>query len=146
MTGSAHDTKWVDGVEAVTREAAGAVEIAVIMQSELLGLLNEARRGNPSAEKLLNLTAQTLARIEIAPRGAPMLCACCPRPVRPGGRFNIAVAIPARDDPRGALSLAVCGRCASTPQEVSDKALEGLRRIWPDLRTLAVTHPQGGRA
>ena len=134
-----------DGVEAVSTEAAGAVEVIVVMQDETDAFLLDALQGNREAQQLLPAVVQALARIDAASGHKPVLCSCCPRPIRPGGRFNLAVAIPARDDPTRAIGLAVCGRCATEPAGVLAKAVDGFRRIWPDLRHLAV-HPGSGRA
>jgi hypothetical protein len=138
--------EWEQAVHNVHREAAGAVEVAVVMMEEMPGLLGEALLGDPRCIQLFQLVMQMLDHVKEAPRRDPVLCACCPRPVRRGSRFNMAVAIPARDDPHQALALVVCERCATEPAAVMAKATDGLRKIWPDLRTAAITHPQGGRA
>ncbi len=138
--------EWGQAVHNVTQESAGAVEIAVVMAEELPGLLGEALLGNPRCLQLFQLVVQMLDHVKEAPQRDPVLCACCPRPVRQGSRFNVAVAIPARDNPHQALALVVCECCATEPDAVMARATDGLRKIWPDLRTASVTHPEGGRA
>ena len=138
--------EWEQAVDSIHREASGAVEIVIVMMEEMPGLLGEALLGNPRCLQLFKLVVQMLNHVKAAPRRDPVLCACCPRPVRQGSRFNMAVAIPARDDPHQALALVVCERCAIEPDAVMAKATDGLRKIWPDLRTAAITHPEGGRA
>ena len=134
------------GVEAVHTQAAGALEVVVVMQSEVSEVIAAALGGDPKVMQVAQMTMQTLHQIRTAPQRRPLLCACCPQPLRPGGRFSFAMALPACDAPMQALGLAICGRCATEPQAVQAKAVEALRQIWPDLRTANVTHPEGGRA
>ncbi len=133
---------WIAGMEAIADEAAGAVELAIVMQDEFPSLMCAALAGSPSAEQLLRLTFKTLATMD-EPGRKPLLCATCPAPV--GNRFNFALAIPATGSSHSAVALAVCINCATDPAGVEAKALVGLRRLWPDLRPIRV-HPESGRA
>ncbi len=135
-----------DGVEAVTRQAAGALEIVVVMQHEIPEAILTALSGDPAIVQVAQMIMQTLAHIEGAPRHSPMLCAVCPQPLRINGRFNLAMAMPACDSPVQALGLAICGKCATEPTTVQAKAIEGLRKIWPTLHMGRITHPAGGHA
>ncbi len=137
---------WRKGIQDVSREAAGAVGVVILMQSELPALLANALLGDPESIRLLQLTAQLLTRIEAAPKREGMLCACCPRPIKRRGGFNIGLAIPARDDAQSALAIAICTRCASGPDDVLARSIASFRKVWPDLRAATITHPAGGRA
>ena len=134
------------GVEQVTQQAAGALEIVVVMQHEIPEAILTAMAGNPAVVQVAQMIMQTLAGIEGAPRHSPMLCAVCPQPLRINGRFSLAMALPACDSPAQALGLAICGKCATEPTAVQAKAIEALRKIWPTLRMGRITHPQSGRA
>ena len=134
------------GVESVTRQSGGAVEIVVVMQAEIPEVVGAALAGEPGAVQIFQLTIQTLHRIETAPKRDPLLCATCPQALRSDGRFSLVMAIPACDSPVQALGLAVCGKCATEPVAVQAKGVAALRNIWPDLRTANITHPQGCRA
>lgn len=81
-------TAWRKGIQDVSREAAGAVGVVILMQSELPGLLANALLGDPESIRLLQLTAQLLTCIEAAPKREGMLCACCPRPDQTAGRLQ----------------------------------------------------------
>lgn len=78
------------------------------------------------------------AGIAAAPRRRPMLCASCPRALR-GSAYSFVVALPARDDPTQL-------RCAVEPDAITAKAVTALRKLWPDLRPIAITQETGTRA
>ena len=44
------------------------------------------------------------------------------------------------------LAFSFCDACAADPRHLMAKASEGLRRLWPDLRAIEITHPDGGSA
>ncbi len=134
------------GVEAVTQQAAGALEIIVVMQHEIPEAIVTALAGDPAVMQVAQMIMQALAGIKHAPRHSPMLCACCPQPLRINGRFSLAMALPACDAPVQALGLAICGKCATEPSAVQVRAIEALRKIWPTLRMGRITHPAGGHA
>lgn len=137
---------WADGVARVSAEAAGLVEVQVVMRKDMPELLGCALAGDPEALRLGHLVCDTLDRIERAPKRRPMLCGCCPRTLR-RGRYSLAFAVPRRDAPQEALSLAICEGCATDHAGVMDKVHAALRRIWPDLRPLpGPIHPAEGRA
>ena len=138
---------WTEGVQRVSNEAAGVIQLDIIKHADLAELLAHAILGDPEAVRLANMASDTLRRIAAAPRRKPMLCASCPTPLRlKGHRFSVVVAIPGRDQPANALALAICHGCATGRDAVQDKAVEALKRLWPDLRPITVTHPAGGRA
>lgn len=133
------------GFHRIHDEGGGAVELVVVRQTDALDMLGDAMAGNARAAGLLRATNDALGRIAAAPRRFPMLCAACPRPLKPG-RYAIVLAVPARSDPTTAIGLAVCQHCAIGIADIRAKAAIGLRRIWPDLRPITVTHPRGGQA
>lgn len=132
------------GVEAVTREAAGMMEVAVVRPSDVSVLLGEALAGSDEAALLLRLYTDTAAKIDKAPARARLLCVSCPRELRRG--YSVAAALPHRDNPHQAVAIAVCPRCGPDREAIQAKAMEGFQRIWPDLRPIQITHHDGGRA
>ncbi len=133
------------GVEAVTRESGGLVELLVVRPTDIPDLLADVLLGDAEATGIFRMVSDTVTRIETAPKRAPMLCVACPRALRKG--YAICVAIPAKDNPRQAIALAVCPRCGDNDRAtISAKASEGLKKSWPDLRPVAQTHATGGRA
>jgi hypothetical protein len=105
-------------------------------------------RGDPESIRLLRAILDTAQWIKSAPRKRPVLCICCPQPVRQISRTTaFGVVSPATPRPTDALAFAFCDACGGHPGgDVMEKARSGLRRIWPDLRPIAVTHEAGGRA
>ncbi len=138
-------TALQEGVQRVNDEAGGLLTVQVIQQDDMPAMIADALGGSAEAVQLLRLTNQVLANIQGASRRKPMLCGCCPRALR-GGRYAIIIARPACDDPTEGLSLAICRKCGPTYGAIQATAAVALRRIWPDLRPIMVTHPGGGRA
>lgn len=145
MSNVGSDVALQAGLHRIHDEAGGVVELVVVRQVDALDLLADAMGGDTKAAGLLQATNQALGRIAAAPRHLPMLCSACPRPLKPG-RFAIVLALPAKSGPANAIGLAVCQHCASSVDDIRAKATIGLRRIWPNLRAVTVTHPAGGEA
>ena len=136
---------WITTVRRIQDEAAGAIELTVVMLEDMPALRGLAGAGDPQAYQIVQAVHQSLIGIVQAPHGQRRECAACTRPLK-GGRFNFAIAIPHRDDPSAGLALAICTRCATTADAVRKKATAALAPIWRDLRPVVVTHPVGGRA
>ena len=136
------------GLTAIQADAGGMMTIVVVHPSEGPALLASAMAGNREALHLFQSVVQSLEGIAKAPKRKPMLCATCPRPLRKATGFSIAVAMPAKGDPSLGLCLAVCAHCADAtkPSAVTDKAMQALATIWPNLRPVTITHRSGGRA
>ena len=133
------------GVQRVNDEAGGVLRLQVIRRSDLPGLALDALAGDAEAAELLRQAQDTAAAIEAAPRHRLMLCGSCPRGLR-DRKYAVVLARPGCDDPTMALAMAICLRCGPTPGAIQAAARVALRRIWPDLRDLQVSHPEGGRA
>ena len=134
-----------DQMEAIHREAAGLMHLDVVMREDMPAMIAAASRGASEAAELFQRVNAALLDILSAPKGGSKLCAVCPQPLA-DGRYSLALATPACDAPSNALALAVCHDCASAREDVRAKAIEALRRVWPDARPVTVTHPRGGRA
>lgn len=135
---------WADGVRRVNAEAAGVIDLQVVLQGDIPELLAQTILGDPEAARLVPLVAQTTRRIRDAPAGRPMLCGACPMALR-GLRYSIVCAVPRRPDAKEALTLAICPRCGTDYATVIRSAGQALQRIWPNSRTLDV-HPNTGSA
>ena len=134
-----------DQMATIHREAAGLMHLDVVLREDMPAMVAAAARGAVEAAELFQRVNAALADILSAPEGAPKLCAACPKPLA-DGRYSLALAIPACDAPSNALALAVCHDCAVAREDVRAKAIEALRRLWPDARPVTITHPDGGRA
>ncbi len=140
-------TDLASGILAVSAESGGAIHVTIVTPETGVELIALAALGNAEAAMLLRAVVGAANWIKRAPRQKPVLCMCCPRPVRlVTGATVFGVAAPAKESPVQAIGFAFCDRCGERPTELLGKAAAGLRRIWPDLREIAVTHPGGGRA
>ncbi len=138
-------TSLQKGVQRVSDEAGGLLTLQVVQQADMPALVLDALAGSDEAAKLLRLTRDTLAGIQAAPRKKPMLCGSCPRTLR-GGRFSVIIASPACDDPAQGIAMAICPKCGPNHDAIQAAVAVALGRIWPDIRPVTVTHPDGGRA
>jgi hypothetical protein len=141
------NSEWLNGIQAINDEAAGMLDVNIIDATAGIEMIFDAATGDVEAATLIRAVYQAAARIKGAPRNAPALCLCCPRAVRrltPATIFGVAR--PAIAKPSNALAFAFCEKCSADRGNLAAKAATGLRRIWPDLRTVEVTHPKGGRA
>lgn len=145
---SAHPT--INDLKAVLHtlhdEAGGMLHLDIVTPDEFPQLALATMRGDPGAKVLLGQVRRAVSDVHGAPRRSPKLCGSCPRRVRRGDPFSIAIATPACDDPTTALALVICLECGPDRAAVQVAAARGLQRVWPDLRNVAVTHSEGGRA
>ena len=135
-----------DGLHILRTQGAGMLELEVIQPSESMALLLCARAGSDRARRTLTPVMSLLKSIGEAPRKTPRLCGSCPRAVRRNSKFSVVVAWPSCDTPSQALALAICERCATDHAGVEVKATTALRRLWPNLTPVRLTHGAGGRA
>lgn len=138
-------TAYTDGLAKFESEAGGLAELLIVRPSDALDILTDAIAGDPQARSIFRALSVAARSVEAAPRRKPVLCSCCPRPLR-GSDFTFGLILPFRDDRSVGLALGVCGRCAVKRDDVRVKATEALRRMWPDLRPVTPTHTAGGRA
>ncbi len=137
---------WQADMRSIHEQAGGVLELVVILPTDMPVLATRALFGDREAGAILTAMTYAETGIRKAPKRRPMLCVSCPRPLL-GGRYTHVVAIPSRDDPTKAIGLAVCHRCATEPDAITAKAVEGLRNgLWPDLRPVTLTNRTGGRA
>lgn len=146
MTSEPTQQDLEDGLHILRTQGDGMLEIEVIQPSESTALLLGAYAGNDRARRTLTPVMSLLQSIGEAPRKAPRLCGSCPRAVRRSSKFSIVIAWPSCDDPTQALALAICERCATDYAGVEAKATTALRRLWPNLTPIRLTHGTGGCA
>lgn len=135
-----------NGLEAIQAEAGGLLELVVVRPDDGLGYISKALCGDLDAARILKAIGAAGVKIDNAPKRMPVLCASCPRPIRTKSHFAFILALPKNGNPANALSLAVCARCAVDPAEIQAKAVTALRKLWPDMRQVEITHSAGGQA
>jgi len=143
MSGSTDDLEA--GIEKLQANSGGVVDVQIITQQNVPGLIQRAMAGDWDAACTLEAVDHALGKIQNAPKRKPMLCGCCPQPLR-AGKYAIVVAKGADDMAGQALTLAICDRCGHVHGAAQAAASTALRRIWPNSRPITVTHADGGRA
>ena len=133
------------GIARFQSEAGGMMELIVVRPPDAIDVMADALAGDSRAVCIMQAIEQAADAIRTAPRRLPMLCAACPRPLR-GSGYSFGVALPDTDHPKHGLALAVCTRCATERRDIETKVTAALRRVFPDLRPVTVTHAAGGRA
>ncbi len=139
------DPEWAAGVQRLHDEAAGIVHLDVVRQTDMPCLVLAGLNGSVEAGRLLFAVTDALRRIQGAPADALMECACCGKALK-ASRYSIVVVRPSVSDPAARMTLAICGRCGPTVGAIKAAATRSLRSIWPYVRPIEVTHPEGGRA
>ncbi len=129
----------------VTTESGGVLCVDIVRPIDFLNLVTAALTGDAAAARLVRTAGDAVIGFSSMPPDQPALCACCPRPLL-SGSYSVAVVTPACDAPGQGLALGICTACAIEPDDLLAKAREGLSRIWPNVRPLAVTYPAGSRA
>jgi hypothetical protein len=124
------------------QEGNGIFRLHVVGPENAAGLVCDSLSGSTEAMGLLRAVAEVVARIEGAPRSWPMLCGCCPRPLRRSG-FTLCVATPERPDPSRVICFALCPRCGDCNETRRQNALKTLAKIWPDVRQIAINPARG---
>ena len=139
---------FVAAVHAIRAESGGMLDLIAVRPIDLAFVVAGAAAGDTDALRVLTVLDNAVRRISAAPRRSPARCASCARPLLSTTAYNLCVVEPSRKNPTSSLAVAVCPRCATTPQEITAKAAAALRAVWPDLssRPIAVTHPTGGQA
>ncbi len=134
-----------DAARRVTTESGGVLSVDIVRPIDFLNLVTAALTGDSAAARLVRTAGDAVIGFGAMPPDQPALCACCPRPLL-SGSYSVAVVTPACDAPGLGLALGICTACATDPDDLLSKAREGLTRLWPNLRPVAVTHPSGSRA
>jgi hypothetical protein len=137
-----------EAVRTIRAESAGLLDLMVVRPADLAFVVAEATARDPDAVMVLAALDNAVQRISAAPRRSPMRCVACLRPLLARTHYSFCVVLPSRANPTSSLAIAVCSKCAVTPEEITAKGVLGLRQIWPDIssRPITVTHPTGGQA
>lgn len=121
-------------------------DLVVVRPPDFLGFVADAARGNRRAARVIAAVNDALIRLDAAPPQSALLCAACPRVLRPDVGCSFVVSVSEDERTPYRFALAVCRRCATSRAEVRRKAIAGLRMEMPGLRVVEATHLCGGRA
>ncbi len=131
----------------LNRNAAGLLFVASIMRSEISLMLLEAQAGNRDAAMMRGAVNALLIGAAYAGDSDPARCGGCRRPIRRGDQdLNFAMISGREPEAPPSMGVVVCTACGPTPDAVLDVAIAALRTVWPDVRHITVTHPDGGHA
>ncbi len=146
MNASITDSEWRKGVQQVHDESGGVLDITIVDAVTAAALLIAASLGDTEASAILYAVAQSARDVRQAPRRLPALCVCCPRAVkRISANTVFGVAAASAPKPTGGIGFVFCEKCSKDRASLVAKAVDGLRHIWPSLRSIKITH-DGGRA
>ena len=143
---SAEHSAWARGIMDVENEAAGVMEIVVILPLELPLLLIEADFGGVEARRLARLALKAILTVHEAPSSRPILCVSCQRPMRRAHAFSVVLAVPRRPDPARCVQAVMCASCGTEVEQIEAKAIEAMRSLWPDARPIEITPNRVGHA
>ncbi len=135
-----------DLIARVHVQAGGVLDVYLVSGAEAADLMTASFLGVGHATRLLGAVSTSIAHVlRSTGKRNPTLCVCCPRCVRRLDGIRIGIVAAATDDAADVISFVVCARCSSAP-DLTKNIMHALRRIWPDLRPISITHPTGGRA
>lgn len=129
-------------LEQLHAEAAGVMKVVILRRRDVPALYAAASSGVGQARALLMTVDTSIRSIEAAPESEPILCVSCPRALR-STRYCFAVVLPDRVDLAKALAFGVCERCGPGLPAIKTRAVEAIKRIWPESRSIAVTDAKG---
>lgn len=132
---------WTSDIQNIQDQAGGLLELHIIRDSDVTDLLLRSIMGDAEASRLVSTNLSARKQVATAPRKRPMLCACCPRPLLRHTPFAVIVATPNWEDFAKCLTLGVCQKCAVELDDIHARAMEALKRIWPDARPIDITSP-----
>lgn len=135
-----------DGINKLNHEAGGLFRCEIIKPEDVGPLTFAALGGNPDAIPRLCAVLDSEAKIKAMSRKQPAVCLCCPRSVR-DPQATLAILIAASGQPSVAIASAVCNRCSAVDAEILlSRVAAAYQSVWPSLRSVEVSHPEGGHA
>jgi hypothetical protein len=128
---------WGNDLEATSNEAGGVWNAYAFRPPDKTSLMLAAAYGDAFAELALNVIDTVTSGVRSAPRKAPMRCMCCPRAIRYGAWYAIAMVAPSRPDASRSIGAAVCERCAADEAMLTGKIIAAMRELMPDARAIS---------
>jgi len=132
-------SEWRDGIALVQAEAQGCLSLEIITPDHQLGMISSVLVGDLQAMILFRAIGEAVRGITACSPHEPALCLCCPAEIR-NVVLTFGIAVPAVADPQNAIAFAICQSCAD-PHGLFDRVMDGLRRIWPELRPVTLHSP-----
>ena len=133
---------WSHGIRQVHEDAAGLLELFIVLPPEMPGLL-AAMGSSGRLTKLAALAMRTIMDLHEAPANDPLQCLACCRPMTLRIPCSVVLAIPQQDAPRKCLGSVMCADCGTEPDVIQTKAIQALKNVWPQLRPITVSDQVG---
>jgi hypothetical protein len=136
-----HD-KWVGGLRRVENEGQGVWDLRVFFPEHFIGLMADARSGNPNAAVVLDLLANTIGHVGRA--DPPALCLLCDHEFK-GDTPAAFVIVTARvDAPKQGIGNALCDGCIEPGETLLERVAQSYKeRVMGDLRILQTPSAPG---
>jgi len=136
----------VDGLARIDRESGGLLRLEIIGPRDHIAIVSAACGGDCVALSRMRAIIQSAGFIETMARDKPATCLCCPGSVI-DPFATLALLSPATDTATVAVCSAICPACSAGPiDEALRRAAAAYAALWPGLRCVDVTHPEGGWA
>lgn len=137
---------FAERVAQFNREAAGLLQLEIILQKDHHLVLNAALDGDPIAFSRLAAIFESRAMIRKMARKKPAVCLTCPRSIR-DPNASLALLVPATDAATVAICSALCENCSKHESETIVKlAASAFQAAWPSLKCVEVPQPKAGHA
>jgi mRNA-degrading endonuclease toxin of MazEF toxin-antitoxin module len=135
-----------EGLAQLNKESGGLLQLEIIQPEDHAVIAAAAVRGDPVAFSRLTAILQSGDVIRRLARNEGAVCLTCPGTVR-NPEAALAILVPATEQATVAICSALCKQCSTGGfEEIMARAAIAYRAVWPGLRCIAVTHPEGGRA
>jgi hypothetical protein len=140
------NAELAEGIGNISTESGGVLDVYIVDNARGADLSIASLLGDDKAAAILQAVVQTMDLIRRAPRGKPILCVSCPKPITrisPSTVFGVAMA--SISNPSASIGFCFCAGCGSDSNTLMTKATSAFSRLWPKSRAIQVTH-DGGHA
>jgi hypothetical protein len=135
--------EWEQRLDNLHLEARGMLRTIVVLHEDLPGMIRLALGGDPEAVVCLNALRDTQEKVRSAPRWQRILCALCPRSLRPR-EYAFCLSLPyGMDDPTNGLAFGICTKCGPDREQAEAAAFRALRIVWPESRKVDISPTVG---
>lgn len=136
-----------EAVSAIHEEGQGVFRLERIAPEDAWRLILLTYLGDAQAALRLRSIVACAEEILERQHDEPRLCLCCSNHVTTPIGAAFILLLPERDDAETCVAAALCEDCAGgDPDALKGLAVKAFRCWWPDLKSVEITHREGGRA
>ena len=133
------------GLRRLQAEGGGVLRKYLIGFREFLPVLIGAEAGDSVCLHLRTAMEDAQRKVLLLAATEPVPCFVCPAEILDPVGCTYIVVMAHADHRNTGLSGVICPGCGSL-RDLDARTEGAIRRLWPDLRSIMVTHPGGGRA